>query len=96
MEVCTKYNGSMKGSRTMYQAVIKDRQLLAEYRFGSNSFKWVYHAALKFAKHQLYKHPDISCLIVNIEDGEILIAVSRSGITLDLPGGVYEIDKEVI
>jgi len=77
----------------MYQAVIKDRQLLAEYRFGSNSFKWIYYASLKFARKQLFLHPEISCLIINIEDGEILIAVSRSGITLDLPGGVYEIDK---
>lgn len=77
----------------MYQAVIRDRQLLAEYRFGSGSFKWVYYAAIKFARKQLFLHPEISCLIINIEDGEILIAVSRSGLTLDLPGGVYEIDK---
>lgn len=77
----------------MYQAVIRDCQLLAEYRFGSGSFKWVYYASVKFARKQLFLHPEISCLIINIEDGEILIAVSRSGLTLDLPGGVYEIDK---
>lgn len=77
----------------MYYAKIKDEQLLAEYRFGSYSFKWIYYASLKFARKQLFLHPEISCLIINIEDGEILIAVSRSGITLDLPGGVYEIDK---
>ena len=76
----------------MYQAVIKDRQLLAEYRFGSNSFKWVYYASLKFARKQLFLHPEISCLIIHLED-DILVAVSRTGITLDLPGGVYEIEK---
>lgn len=78
----------------MYYAKIKDEHLLAEYRFGSRSFKWVYYASVKFARKQLFLHPEISCLIVNIEDGEILIAVSRSGLTIDLPSGVYEIDKE--
>ena len=76
----------------MYQAVIKDRQLLAEYRFGSNSFKWVYYASLKFARKQLFLHPEISCLIIHLED-DILVAVSRTGVTIDMPGGVYEIDK---
>ena len=80
----------------MYQAVIRDRQLLAEYRFGSNSFKWVYYASLKFARTMLYKHPEISCLIINIEDGDVLIAVSSIGITIDCSSGVYEIDKEVV
>ena len=79
----------------MYYAKIMDRQLLAEYRFGSNLFKWVYEASVKFAKRQLYLHPEISCLIIHIED-EILVAVSRTGITIDMPGGIYDIDKEVI
>lgn len=77
----------------MYYAKIKHEQLLAEYRFGSRSFKWMYYASVKFARKQLFLHPEISCLIINIEDGDILIAVSRSGLTLDLPGGVYEIEK---
>lgn len=77
----------------MYQAVIRDRQLLAEYRFGSSSFKWVYEASIKFARKQLFMHSEISCLIIHLED-DILLAVSRTGITIDMPGGVYEIDKE--
>lgn len=77
----------------MYQAVIRDPQLLAEYRFGSGSFKWVYYASVKFARKQLFLHPEISCLVVNIEDGEILIAVSRTGLAIDMPHYYYEIDK---
>ena len=77
----------------MYYAKIMDRQLLAEYRFGSSSFKWVYEASVKFAKRQLYLHPEINCLIIHLED-DILVAVGRTGITIDMPGGVYEMDKE--
>lgn len=77
----------------MYYAKIKDENLKAEYRFCSHSFKWVYYSAVKFARKMLFLHPEISCLIVNIEDGEILVAVSRSGLTLDTPNGVYDIEK---
>lgn len=76
----------------MYYAKIKDEQLLAEYRFGSNSFKWVYEASVKFAKRQLYIHPEISCLIIHLDE-DILVAVSRTGITIDMSGGIYDIDK---
>lgn len=76
----------------MYYAKIMDRHLQAEYRFGSNSFKWVYEASVKFAKRQLHIHPEISCLIIHLDD-DILVAVSRTGITIDMPGGIYDIDK---
>ena len=76
----------------MYYAKIKHDQLLAEYRFGSNSFKWVYYASVKFARKQLFLHPEISCLIIHLED-DILVAVSRTGITIDMPGGIYNIEK---
>ena len=76
----------------MFYARIRHEELLAEYRFGSSSFKWVYEASIKFARTQLFLHPEISCLIIHLED-DILVAVSRTGITIDMPGGVYEIDK---
>lgn len=75
----------------MYYAKIKNQDLLAEYRFGSNTFKWVYYSSVKFARKLLYLHPEISVLTIEIED--IVIAVCRSGLTLDTPNGVYDIDK---
>lgn len=75
----------------MYYAKIKHEMLLAEYRFGSRSFKWVYYASVKFARKMLYIHPDIRIITIFLED--IVIAVSRDGLMLDTPNGVYDIDK---
>ena len=77
----------------MFYGRIRHEELLAEYRFGSQSFKWVYYASVKFARKMLFLHPEINCLVINIEDGEILIAVSRTGLAIDMPHYYYEIDK---
>lgn len=75
----------------MYYAKIKHDDLKAEYRFGSRSFKWVYYASVKFARKMLHIHPDIRIITIELED--IVIAVTRSGLMLDTPNGVYDIDK---
>lgn len=75
----------------MYYGIIKHEQLKAEYQFGSKSFKWVYYSSVKFARKMLFLHPEIAIITIELDD--IVISVSRSGLMLDAPNGIYEIDK---
>lgn len=76
----------------MFNAEIKD-QLPATYRFGSNSFKWVYYASVKFARHCVYKHDFIDCVVIRF-DNDIRVAVDRSGLTIDTNRRTLDIEKE--
>lgn len=76
----------------MYKAEIF-KYLGADYRFGSNSFKWCYYASVKFARQALYLHDYIDCICIELT-GDIVVAVSRTGIMIDTPDRVYEIEKE--
>lgn len=59
----------------MYSGIIKsdDFHFLADYRFSSNSFKWVYHAAMSFAKKWLRDHDDITVIRVNFNNDAIMV-----------------------
>ena len=59
----------------MFTGVIlcDDYHLLADYRFSSNSFKWVYHAAMSFAKKCLHDHDDITVIRVNFNNDCIMV-----------------------
>lgn len=76
----------------MFKAEIKDYKG-ADYGFGSNSFKWVYYAAVKFARHCLHRQEDLSCIVIRF-DNDIRVAVDRSGLTIDDNRRTIDIDKE--
>lgn len=76
----------------MYYAEIKN-YLGADYRFGSNSFKWVYYASVHFARQCLYLRDYITCIIITFDNG-IRVAVDRSGLTIDDNRRTIDIDKE--
>lgn len=76
----------------MFTAEIKN-QLPADYHFGSNSFKWVYYAAVKFARHCIHKHDFIDCIVIRF-DNDIRVAVDRSGLTIDTNTRTIDIEKE--
>lgn len=76
----------------MYFAEIKDMHG-ADYRFGSYTFKWVYYAALHFARQCCYLHSDIDVLVIKFSNGTLL-AVNSTGITIDCDSGIFDIWKE--
>ena len=59
----------------MFTGVIKcdDYHFLADYRFSSNSFKWVYHSAMSFAKKWLHDHADITVIRINFNNDCIMV-----------------------
>lgn len=76
----------------MYYAEIRN-YLGADYRFGSNSFKWVYYASVHFARQCLYLRDYITCIIITFDNG-IRVAVDRSGLTIDDNRRTIDINKE--
>lgn len=63
------------------------------YRFNSYSFKWCYYQSIKFARQRLYQNDDLLCIVIEMT-GDIMVAVSRTGITIDTPVRVFDIEKE--
>ena len=77
----------------MFTAQIK-KYLGADYSFNSHSFKWCYFQAVHFARQALYLRDYIDCIVIEFT-GDIMVAVSRTGITIDTPDKVFDIEKEV-
>ena len=66
----------------------------ADYRFGSRSFKWVYFASIKFARHVLYtQHMKYSCIVIKFTN-DIRVAVDHYGLTIDDNRRTIDINKE--
>ena len=57
------------------------------YRFGSNTYKWVYKQAVSFAKHYLYHHDSQRVIIISI--GDTLIFVTPAFIGIDASWNDY-------
>ena len=76
----------------MFTAQIK-KYLGADYSFNSHSFKWCYYQAVHFARQALYLRDYLDCIVIEFT-GDIMVAVSRTGITIDTPNRVFDIEKE--
>ena len=76
----------------MFTAQIRN-YLGADYRFNSSSFKWCYFQSVHFARQALYLRDYLDCIVIEFT-GDIMVAVSRTGITIDTPDRVFDIEKE--
>ena len=66
----------------------------ADYRFGSDSFKWVYYASIKYARHVLYtQHMEYSRIVIRFTN-DIWVAIDHYGLTIDDNRRTFDINKE--
>lgn len=77
----------------IHSAIIRKYYTGCDFKFSSNDFKWVYYAALHFARQAIYLHPFIDCIVISFSNG-IKVAVNSTGITIETSDRVLDIGKE--
>ena len=85
----------MKGVSGMYVGYCK-RFGGCEFRVYSESFKVCFNDCIHYAKGKLYRDPEVDCIVFEIgqvDDAVCYIAISRTGITIEIGDKLLDIDR---